>query len=188
MKKIEDIITYQTNTWPAYQEMETTTNDYIAGFLEHIYKKGNMTEVLIIMEKFHQCGGVGHVVLISICSLIDSISAYYTGGGKVGYRFTGYISKYFPTNYAGKEDDIYKAFRCDGVHGWNLHKSSISGVPNDGEHLTIYENKVIHLSLYDFFNDLIKSFDKYLAELRVDDNLKKNFLKRYKEIRDIQEA
>lgn len=104
------------------------------------------------------------------------------GGGRVGSRFTRFITKYFPTNYIGKESKIYEVFRCDGVHGWNLHRSCISGETNDKDHL-LCRDGILYISLYDFYNDFVKAITKYSEELKYDDNLKNNLLKRYKEIR-----
>ena len=85
---------------------------------------------------------------------------------------------YFPSERFSK---IYKAFRCDSVHGWNLHKSSISGCVNDPKHLS-EEGGTIYISLYDLFNDLNKAFDNYYQELKEDNTIKNNLLKRYKDI------
>ena len=181
---LNKIIFYQTNTWPSYEELVKESNVVIANFLKIIYVDGVFVEInkLMTSKEYPNCVDIGHVVLISICSAIDSLSAYAFGGGNVGNRFTSFIAKYFPTKYSGKEKLIYEAFRCDGVHGWNLHRSVISGKINDPHHL---ENKlgIPYISLYDFFNDLTKAFDKFYNKLKTDDILKDNVLKRYNEIR-----
>lgn len=184
MINLNKIIYHQTNTWPSYKELSTEPNIVIADFIEKIYIQGVFKEInrLMTSKEYPNCSGIGHIVLISICSTIDSLSAYASGGGKVGNRFTGFITKYFPSKYYGKENLIYDAFRCDGVHGWNLHKSVISGIPNDPKHLEV-KFDIAYISLYDFFNDLMKAFDKFYNELKTNDILKENLLKRYKEIR-----
>jgi len=178
------IIYSQTNTWPNYDDIAKESNFVIAEFVKQIYIFGVFVEInrLLTSKEYPNCGGIGHVVLISICSAIDSLSAYAFGGGNVGGRFTGFISKYFPNKYSGKEQEIYKSFRCDGVHGWNLHKSSIGPDVNDPRHLSII-NGVIFISLYDFFNDFSKAFMQYYEILKIDDHIKNNFLKRYKDIK-----
>jgi hypothetical protein len=167
MIDLKTIIYHQTNTWPDYVELSKEPNNVIADFIKVIYD-GVFTEInrLMTSKEYPNCNGIGHVVLISICSAIDSISAYAYGGGKVGKRFTGFISKYFPNNYLGKEDAIYQSFRNDGVHGWNLHKSWISPLINDPNHLSEI-NGIISLSLYDFFNDLQKAFQKYYEDIKI---------------------
>jgi len=173
-----------TTTWPSYEEAEKATNFEIAEFLSKIFRDGVLAEISRTMnlKEYPNCGSIGHIVLIAICSAIDSISAYNSGGGGVGTRYTGFITKYFPSNYIGKEDILYKSFRCDSVHGWNLHRSVISGIPNDPCHLNIIEG-MPYISLYDLFNDLSKALDNYLDQLKNDDNLKINFIRRYKEIK-----
>jgi hypothetical protein len=184
MIDLKNIIYAQTNTWPAYDEIEIEPNVFLADFISIIYRDGVFKEIgrLLESKEYPRCGGIGHIVLMSICSAIDSLSAYAYGGGRVGTRFTGFLSKYFPSRYSGSEQAIYDAFRCDSVHGWNLHKSAISPMPCDPNHLNSMNN-IIRLSLYDFFNDLNKAFDDYTGQLRSDDNLRRNFLKRYKEIK-----
>lgn len=177
-----DKITYHlTGTWPSYSELLVEPNSVIADFIKKIYMSGVFIEIRKIMTEYQNCEGVGHIVLISICSAIDSLSAYVYGGGKNKTRFTSFISAYFPTNYKGKEDSIYGSFRCDSVHGWNLHKSIISGIVNDPKHLSL-EDGIVYLSLYDLFNDFVKAFEKYYQELKLEDNIKNNFLKRYLEL------
>ena len=89
---------------------------------------------------------------------------------------------YFPEEYRGSEEGIYDVFRCDGVHGWNLHRSMISGERNDRNHLNNKEG-ILYLSLYDFFDDLQDAFNNYLNQLVKDKELINNLLNRYKEIR-----
>jgi len=186
MVDLSKIIFHKTNTWPSYEELVKESNGVLANFLKIIYADGVFVEInkLMTSKEYPNCSGIGHVVLISICSAIDSLSAYVFGGGNVGSRFTGFIKEYFPSKYSGKEKFVYEAFRCDGVHGWNLHRSVISGKINDPHHL---ENKlgIPYISLYDFFNDLTKAFDKFHNELKNDGNLRNNVLKRYQEIRTI---
>lgn len=184
MIDLNNIEYHLTNTWPSFNDISKEHNVIIADFMKKIYSEGIFLEInrLLTNKEYPNCGGIGHVVLISICSAIDSLSTYANGGGDVGQRFTSFISKYFPSKYSGKENFIYKSFRCDGVHGWNLHKSIISGNINDPEHLLI-ANGIISISLYDFFNDLIKAFNSYYELLKIDDNIKNNFLIYYKKVK-----
>jgi len=184
MINLNTIEYHRTDTWPSITELENESNDIVAEFIEKIFRHGVFKEIDRIMtcNNFPKCGGIGHIVLISICCAIDSLSAYASGGGKVGNRFTNFIAKYFPNKYSGKEEKIYKAFRCDSVHGWNLQNSTISGNAKDPKHLS-EPSGIIYISLYDFFNDLIKAFNNYLSDLKKDDDICNNLLKRYKNIK-----
>ncbi|MFH1656166.1 MAG: hypothetical protein ABH956_00120 [Candidatus Nealsonbacteria bacterium] len=186
MTDLDKIIYHQTDTWPSYKELSVESNIVIANFIKKIYIQGVFKEIkrLMTLKEYPNCNSVGHIVLICICSAIDSLSAYASGGGRVGERFTSFIVRYFPSKYYGKENLIYNTFRCDGVHGWNLHKSVISGISNDPKHLEV-KFDIAYISLYDFFNDLTEGFDKFYNELKTDDILKNNVLKRYKKIRVI---
>lgn len=185
MIDLKKIIFHQTDTWPILSEFTLEPNSVLADFLKIIFQEGIFVEInrLLTSKEYPNAGGIGHIILIGICSALDTLSAYFSGGGRgrVGVGFTNFIARYFPAQYVGKEQRIYDSFRCDSVHGWNLHKSTIRGVPNDPAHL-LEENGIIFISLYDFFNDLNKAFVKYEHELRFDNSLRINFLKRYKEL------
>ncbi|MHA2061782.1 MAG: hypothetical protein ACW963_05785, partial [Candidatus Sifarchaeia archaeon] len=148
MLDLASVVYHRTDTWPTADDLEKQTNDVIADFISKIYRKGVFCEInkLMTCDQYKNCAGIGHIVLIAITCAIDSLSAFASGGGRVGDRFTGFIAKYFPNKYSGKENSIYKAFRCDSVHGWNLHRSTISGKPNDQAHLS-ESNGVIYISL-----------------------------------------
>ena len=192
MIDLRKTIYHMTKTWPKYENLKNESNSTIADFISKIYKKGIFREINRLLTcdiydentqtHYTNCAGIGHIVLIAICCAIDSLSAFASGGGKVRNRFTSFIARYFPSNYSGKESKIYEAFRCDSVHGWNLHKSSISGYVNDPKHLS-EEGGTIYISLYDLFNDLNKAFDNYYQELKEDNTIKNNLLKRYKDIK-----
>jgi hypothetical protein len=181
MLNLDEITYHLTETWPSYTVLSSVPNSAIVDFMKKIYTDGVFIEIGTIMTKHPGCKGVGHIVLISICSAIDSLSAYAFGGGGNKSRFTNFISAYFPANYKGKEQNIYESFRCDSVHGWNLHKSTISGIVSDSKHLSLEEG-IIRISLYDFFNDFVKASENYYQELKKKNSIKDNFLKRYKEL------
>lgn len=184
----------RTDTWPLYSSICTKNNNEIAiligkisgGILEEIGKVMNNSLVDVTGTIISQnCAGIGHVVLIAICSAIDTMAAFSNGSDKNDnkVRFTSFIAKFFQDKYHGKEGAIYTVFRCDSVHGWNLHKSTISGVKNDSKHLTD-ELGVIYLSLYDLFDDFKMAVNKYIADFKTSTDLKNNFLKRYKKIKN----
>lgn len=154
--------------------------------IKKIYLDGVCSEIYRVMSNPHDgkkdCGGIGHIVLISICCAIDSISAYRLPDASFcddtrkflgcsgyprdfsSYRFQHFIKNYFDSQYNEVAAKIYKAFRCSSVHGWNLHSSSISGKKNDDMHLNVH-GELIHLSLYDFFDDFQKAVTKYISDL-----------------------
>lgn len=188
MVNLNSLVYHKTNTWPSHSDLVLESNMVLGDFLRKIFVEGVFIEInkLLTSKEYPNCTGIGHITLIAICSAIDSLSSYVSGGGRVGMRFITFISQYFPTRYAGKEQKIYESFRCDSIHGWNLHKSIISGIPNDKDHL-LEENDIIYISLYDFFNDLTKAFESYHTSLKQDDSLKINLLKRYKELRKLKQ-
>lgn len=210
---IQNIIYHQTNTWPDKEEIKKASNEDVFHFIHKVFLKGMLGEIKRVMANSHdgkeKCGGVGHIVLISICCAIDSISSYFLpeilkkdknsdhekrkyffehspfvdekdwrlGDSKA--RYINFIKRFFDKKYEPKCENIYGCFRCASVHGWNLHRSSISGESEDKNHLTIFENGVIHISLYDFFNDFESAVTKYANQLKNDADLLANFIKRY---------
>jgi hypothetical protein len=184
MFDISKINYHQTDTWPKYNKLCEEEDEIIVEFIKEIYCNGVFAEIERLMNsnEFPKCSGIGHIVLIAICSVIDSLSAYANANDGVGVRYKGFIKNYFPEEYRGSEEGIYDVFRCDGVHGWNLHRSMISGERNDRNHLNNKEG-ILYLSLYDFFDDLQDAFNNYLNQLVKDKELINNLLNRYKEIR-----
>ena len=184
MIEFDHIQYHLTGTWPSYDELRKDSNSAISNFMKKIYIDGVLTEInrLLTSKEYPNCNGIGHIALIAICSAIDSVSAFANGGGKVGARFTSFIARFFPKKYYGKEKMIYDSFRCDSVHGWNLHKCLITGIPGDPLHLS-EQDGIPRLSLYDLFNDLTKAMQSYCEQLKVDDDLKHKFLRRYKKLK-----
>jgi hypothetical protein len=194
MIDLNSLIYYQTSTWPTYDELAVEENETIAAFLKKIYEDGIFGEIgkLITCDQFKKqennhdlyCVGIGHIVLMAVCSAIDTLGAYAAGTrkNKVGCRFKYFISSYFPDKYLTLADKIYEAFRCGAVHEWNLFKGNMIGLRNDPNHLK-ENNAVLHISLLDFFNDLKIAFQKYCEVIRKDNHVKDNLLARYKKLK-----
>jgi hypothetical protein len=199
MINFDSIIYYQTFTWPTHDELTVEKNNTIADFLKKIYEDGIFGEIekLITCGQFKKqinnrdfcCVGVGHIVLMAVCSAIDSLGAYAEGTGikNVGLRFKKFISTYFPAIYKNKEQNIYDSFRCGSVHEWNLFKGNMIGLRNDPDHLK-EENGILHISLVDFFSDLKIAFQKYYEAIQKDNNIKDNLLARYRELKGRDET
>jgi hypothetical protein len=199
MIDLNKIIPYQTSTWPTYEELAVEENKTIAAFLEKIYEDGIFDEIgkLIKCDQFKRqeknkvfyCVGIGHIVLMAVCSAVDILGAYATGTktNKVGHRFKNFISSYFPEKYKGVADEIYRAFRCGSVHAWFLFNGKIIGLRDDSKHLK-EDNGLLHISLIDFFDDLKIGFQKYCEVIIKDNNAKDSLLKRYKVLRSLEGA
>jgi len=195
MINLDGIKYYQTFTWPTYENLARENRKVIGDFLKLIYEDGIFSEIekLITCDEFKEsinnyvvcCKDIGHIVLMAICSAIDTLGAYSEGTGKrnVGNRFKKFISIYFPDIYdKNMADKIYEAFRCGSVHEWNLFKGNMIGLINDPNHLR-KENGILHISLVDFFNDLKKAFQKYYEAIKRNDKVKDKLLARYRELK-----
>ena len=124
---------------------------------------------------------------MAICSAIDTLGAFLKGSEKtdsrVGKRFRAFIQSYFPKEYSAERKKIYKHLRCDSIHGWTLNKAYITGIENDQDHLS-RRNGVLHISLLNFFDDLKEAFLNYCEKIMSEDELKRNILRRYKELKE----
>lgn len=191
MIDLQHIIHYQTFTWPAYEALSIEDNTVIAKFLKKIYQEGVFEEIekLMTCKEFkktingcdYYCVGIGHTVLLAICSAIDSLGAFAEGIGRnrVKFRFISFIKSYFPDSYDENiANKIYEAFRCGSTHAWYLFSGNMIGLINYPNHLK-EENGIMHISLNDFFNDLKIAFRNYYEDIQKDNDIKDKLLRRY---------
>lgn len=195
MIKYKNFKFYLLNTWPSLEELEKKTKDEIVEFMKKMYQGGIFDEIeqLIRRDEFKNpkddsyCYRIGHIVLMAICSAIDTLGAFLKGSKKtdsdVSERFRAFIQSYFPKEYSVERKKIYKHLRCDSIHGWTLNKAYITGIENDQDHLS-RRNGILHISLLEFFDDLKEAFLNYCEKIMSDDKLKRNILRRYKELKE----
>jgi len=136
---------HQTTTWPCIKKMKESSPRDLSEFIKNLFLFGILKEIERVMSNPHngktKCGGVGHIVLISICSAIDTISAYFDPEKSQRDRYIKFIHTFFKEKYKSQTtaELIYKCFRNDSVHGWNLHRSMITAKIGDKNHLEVIE-------------------------------------------------
>ena len=133
----------------------------------------------------------GHILSIVLLCAVDTISSYASReenvefctschrSDRVGPRYKKFIKEFFPDNYARYSEDIYKLFRNNVVHSWNLFEATI--LP---ENQIISKNgNIISFGLLNFYEALKQAYSKFLEKLKTDEELRKISFARYKELK-----
>ena len=113
-----------------------------------------------------------------LCScLIDQISGFRYNTDKVGKRYKQFVKDYLP-NY--NSDELYEDLRNKLVHNYSVGKHY--GLTRKAHHLHLKEvNGLTHLNLEDFIEDLKIALNKYITELRNDNDIRRKALCWYTE-------
>jgi len=176
---------HKTKTWRLSSEVNSLNDEelkeFIHEFTDTVFIKGMLREIERVMNNPHDgknnCGGVGHIVLISICSALDAIAHFYQSKACT----EPFIKKFFPKKYQDHASDIRKILRNNAIHVWTLHHCIISGEKNDNNHLR-KEKEILIISLYDFFDDFEIAVQNYRKELKKKKDLRDKFKNRYNDI------
>lgn len=105
-----------------------------------------------------------------LCScFIDQISGFRYNTDKVGKRYRQFVQDYL-TSYNPTE--LYEDLRNKLVHNYSV--GSYYGLTRKAPHLHLQNiNGVTHLNLENFIVDLQKALDKYVLELKNDNDIRK---------------
>jgi len=108
-----------------------------------------------------------------LCScLIDQLSGFRYNTDKVGKRYRQFVKDYLPKY---NSDELYEDLRNKLVHNYSV--GSFYGLTRKAPHLhlQIVDGK-LYLNLEDFIADLKIALDKYIYELRNDNEIKRKAL------------
>lgn len=168
---------WQPSTWPASPAAVDENFIYV---LKRIFEESILGEIANVIADAEKVNGDlqhrGHVVAIALMCALDAISSY----GYRGRHVSGFMKSQFPVRYHPYADGIYKVHRCSLVHSWNLFEAAI--YPDDTP--VASRNGSIAFGLLDFFGALIEATQNFLESLEFDEKLKKNTLRRYKQLRN----
>ena len=119
---------------------------------------------------------------ILISCAIDFLATLYKGTKSNGKVYSRFIDAFFEDKdvYEGRE--LYRCLRCGLVHNYTIHDSKYiltHGHPH--LHGQEHEGKTI-LNLENFFEDLVKAKQKYLAVLKARQDLQENVKRRVSEV------
>jgi hypothetical protein len=194
-----DAVGQTSNLWWQPSSWPDVSDEYSPEFLEAL-RAIIQTTVLaeignVIDDAMKNAGGLhhrGHVVALALLCAVDALSSYaFTGteistcseckrNDHVGPRYQAFVSSFFPDDYKPFAEGIYKCYRNNVVHSWNLFEASIS--PGQ-ESICIGADGMISFGLLNFFDALRSAADNFLTALESDSNLQRNCLRRYAALR-----
>jgi hypothetical protein len=111
-----------------------------------------------------------------LCScLIDQLSGFRYNTDKVGKRYKQFVKDYLP-NY--NSDELYDDLRNKLVHNYSV--GIYYALTRKAPHLHLQKvNDVTYLNLENFIIDLKAALDKYIVELRNNNDIRKRALSWY---------
>ena len=182
---------WQPSTWPDSPE---TYNEGLGKALERIFNDSLLLEINnVIQDARPNLEHRGHVVALAILCAIDTLSSYAFRDvnrdiclscrrtDQVGPRYEKYIKTFFPLEYKPFARKIYKLYRNQITHSWNLFEAGM--LPGDKP--ITEQNGTIVFGLINFFNALEESVVSFLTELKVNNSLQNSVLLRYRELKQM---
>jgi hypothetical protein len=150
------------------------TDEEIIDQIVHSFTNYNLRDIQEI-NKNHFEFTIAEFILCSC--IIDQISGFRYNARKVGNRYKRFVKEYLPRY---NSDDLYDDLRYKLVHNYSLgnHYKLIRKV--NYLHLQEHEG-FIYLNLEDFIADIRQALEKYVFELRIDNNIKQLALSWYAE-------
>lgn len=120
-------------------------------------------------------GGAKLGVFILGSCYIDHLACLYSGRDSSENIYVTFVNRFLP-QYTGR--DLYKSMRCKLVHNYT-EGGKYSFIHNRYDlHLKFINNTTL-INLRSFINDLKKARDNYFKEVKNNDDLKINLVKRY---------
>jgi hypothetical protein len=186
-------IPWQPSTWP---EPRAEWNEEFAKQFRWIIETTVIGELEnVIGDVLRSHGSIehrGHVLLIPLLCAIDTLSSYAHGlsiatracpkcgrGDRVGPRFERFVTDYFPSGYAPYAHELYGLYRNASVHSWHLFQVALF----PGHEEIREEGGSLSFGLLNLAGALRRAVEEFMAELNEDEELQRNVLTRYRELR-----
>jgi hypothetical protein len=150
------------------------TDDQIIDQIVHSFSNYNLRDI----QEINNNPLDFTIAEFTLCScFIDQISGYRYNTDKVGRRYKQFVKDYLH-NY--NPDELYDDLRNKLVHNYSVGK--YYGLTRRASHLHLQKvNGVTHLNLENFISDLKIALDKYIVELRSDNDIRQKALCWYSE-------
>lgn len=188
----EKFVSWQPSSWPEinndlssfWKDLEKIFNETILSEIENVISDAKIVN--------NGLSHRGHIVALALFCAIDTLSSYAYQNEKVimclackrkdniGPRYQKYIEEFFPNSYKSYASNLYKFYRNDLVHSWNLFEASI--LPGN-ESITKIHDNYLSFGLLNFFNALKESVKNFGDKFKTDEKLQKNSKKRYQQLR-----
>lgn len=188
----EKFVSWQPSSWPEIN------NDILSFWkdLGKIFDETILSEIEnVISDAKVVNNGLSHrgyVVALALFCAIDTLSSYAYQDEKVvmcskcnrkdsiGPRYQKYIEEFFPDPYKPYASNLYKFYRNNLVHSWNLFEASI--LPGD-ESITKIHDNYLSFGLLNFFDAVKESVKNFGDKFKTDEKLQKSSKKRYQQLR-----
>ncbi len=145
------------------------SDDQIINQIAHSFSNYNLRDIEEITRSELHFTIAGFI----LCScFIDQLSGFRYKSRKVKSRYIEFVKNYLP-KYDGK--NLYEDLRNKLVHNYSVgsHYSLTSKAPQ--LHLQ-KSNNLINLNLEDFIKDLKEALDRYIEEVKNNQDIRKNAL------------
>lgn len=171
---------WQPSTWP---KPPAKVNESFINDLRKIFRESMLEEINNVMEDAKTVNGDlqhrGHVVGVALMCALDAVSSYGYRG-KNGKHIAKFIRDNFPGDYRPFAGDIYRLYRNNMVHSWNLFQATI--LPGDEP---VVKSKIgtLGFGLGNFFKAISASVESFLKKLETDPHIQTNTLNRFRKLR-----
>jgi len=167
------------STWPV---IGPDPDPFFVDILEHLFLDGMLAELTnvcndILTNNPTGLQGRGHVVGVSMMSILDSVSQFASDGQRQCIRIPEYIERYFPPEYNAIRQDVSDLYRNGLIHEWFMRK--VAFLPGN-EPLMVQKNGSPVLGLLTFRDALRGSIQRFLEDLRADGAKRKIAAARYR--------
>lgn len=150
------------------------TDDQIIDQIAHSFTSYNLRDIQEINN--NQLDFTIAEFILCSC-LIDQVSGFRYNTDKVGKRYKQFVKDYLP-NYSSEE--LYDDLRNKLVHNYSV--GGFYGLTRKAPHLHLKKvSGVTHLNLENFISDLKIALDRYIVELRNDNDIRRKALCWYTE-------
>lgn len=174
----KQFVAWQPSTWPNIDSLsapefvevmrkifDTTIIGEIKNVIDDILKNNSNLEQR------------GHVIAIVLMCATDTLCSY--GWYKENERFRYYIENCFPAAYKKFGVQLYKLYRCELIHSWNLFDVAIY----PGNEKISEDNGTIQFGVLNYFSALKKSVNLLLKKMKSDPEILERCKKRYQDLR-----
>ena len=166
------------STWPPV----TMPPDVLfVDVLDRLFKEGMLAELENVCSDVlaHGNGGLqgrGHVIGIAMMSALDSLSQFAHPAEKQHVRIPQFVEKFFPNEFYTIREELNTGYRNGLIHEWFMR--FVAFLPG-AEPISIQTNGSPVLGLLTFKSGLTHSVDRFLEELRANQELRNVAAQRY---------
>lgn len=180
---VNDADTFQPrlpSTWPVSAESPDAS---VVEVWKELFQQGILAEIDNVigdaMTVNRSLSGRGHVVALAMMCALDSLSQFAYQGVQQHVRIAGFIERFFPPEFHPLRADINDHYRNCLIHEWFM--TAVAFEPLN-EPLRREGNGTISMGLLTFRKALHVAVDRFIEELRGDQEARQTAARRYRSI------